>query len=73
MWQAFIIVMLGVAIIVALVFVGLAYLDGQSLKNEVSVEKKRKKIYPRCTCQDVNSCDTYCIAKKNFTKVHGFK
>lgn len=26
--------------------------------------------FPKCTCNDVNNCDTYCIGKKNYHEKH---
>ena len=44
---------------------------GKSLQKKKKPAKRLKTDIPNCRCTDVNQCDTWCIAKENYSRYHG--
>lgn len=46
---------------------------GYSMRNSKKKKsaKRLKTDIPNCRCTDPNECDTWCIAKENFSRYHG--
>ena len=47
------------------------FIRGIVVRNEIKRPKTGIDALPKCKCDDVNQCDTWCQAKANFSKYHG--